>query len=251
MDLRIRVGLETAREGSQLACHFLLPDTGRLVPAHLRYWRVAEALGLGQLRRETTVPIRVADHDWAAEQLVGLSGRLLVVNPGARWVTKRWPADKFAVVAAKARRLFGFQTVIIGSRDELPFAGQLEHLLQRFVPSSPVWNLAGRTSLRQLSAVLARADVLLTNDSGPMHLAAGLGTPVVGVFTCTSALRSGPPGGMHELVSTEVACAGSYKKRCPYRGSGHMACLEELAIERVWQGLVRLMEKQGVRAPAA
>lgn len=247
----LRVGLETAREGSGLACHFLLPDSGRLVPASVRYWRVAEALGLGRFRRETSVPIRPEEHDWAGQQLGQLSGRVLAIHPGARWVTKRWPAERFAVVAAKARRFFGFSTVIVGNQDELPFAAQVEHSLKRFVPAAPIVNLAGRTSLRQLAAVLKRADVLLSNDSGPMHLAAGLETPVVGVFTCTSSRLSGPPGHQHELVSTNVSCAASYKKHCPNRGGQHMACLEELAIERVWQALVRLMEKQGAVIRAA
>ena len=247
----LRVGLETAREGSGVACHFLLPDSGHLVPAAVRYWRVAEALGLGRFRRETSVPIRPEEHDWAEQQLGQLSGRVLAVHPGARWVTKRWPAEKFAVVAAKARRFFSFSTVIVGNRDEVPFAAQVEYSLKRFVPAAPVVNLAGRTSLRQLAAILKRADVLLSNDSGPMHLAAGLGTPVVGVFTCTSSRRSGPPGNRHELVSTNVACAECYKKRCPKRGVEHMACLEEITIERVWQALVRLMEKQGTVIRAA
>lgn len=247
----LRIGLETAREGSRLACHFLLPDTGRMVPAHLRYWRVAEALGMERFRRETVVPILSEDRDWARQRLEPISGPVLAVHPGARWPTKRWPADKFAVVAAKARRVFGLSPVIIGGRDELPFAGQLGHLLRRFLPSAPAMNLAGETSLRQLAAILEKADVLLSNDSGPMHLAAGLGTPVVGVFTCTDPRRSGPPGEEHELVSTAVFCAGSYKKRCPHRGHKHMACMEELAIERVWQGFVRLMEKRGATVPAA
>jgi lipopolysaccharide heptosyltransferase II len=247
----LRVGLQTAREGSHLACHMLLPDTGKQVPAHLRYWKVAEALGMGRFRRETTVPIRPDEHTWAKEHLQPLSGRVLVVHPGARWVTKRWPVERFAAVAAKARRFFGMTTVLIGSRDELPFALQVEHLLKRFTPSAPVVNLAGQTSLRQLAAVLQHSLVLLSNDSGPMHLAAGLGTPVVGIFTCTSPQRSGPPGPMHELVSTQLACAASYKKHCPFRGEKHMACMEEIEIERVWAAVVRVLEKQGITCRAA
>ncbi|MBT4865162.1 MAG: glycosyltransferase family 9 protein [Planctomycetaceae bacterium] len=247
----LRVGLETAREGSHLPCHMLLPDTGKQVPAHLRYWKVADALGMGRFRRETIVPITPEEHSWAKDQLKPLSGRVVAVHPGARWVTKRWPAERFAAVAAKARRFFGLTTVLVGSRDELPFATQVEHLLNRFTPSAPVINLAGQTSLRQLAAVLQHSLMLLSNDSGPMHLAAGLGTPVVGIFTCTSPERSGPPGPTHELVSTQLACAASYKKRCPYRGEKHMACLEEIEIERVWAAVVRVMEKQGITYRAA
>ena len=124
---------------------------------------------------------------------------------------------------------------------------QLESLLRRFCPAADIANLAGATTLKQLAAVLSGADVLLTNDSGPMHLAAALGTPVVGVFTCTCPIRSGPSGDQHEFVTTNVPCAASYKKRCPYKGPGHMACMEELETDRVWDGLLRLMEKRRAR----
>ncbi len=239
----LRIGLETAREGSHLVCHGLLHDSGRLVPAHIRYWRVAEAIGMGGFRRETIVPIRQDDRNRMQELLRGLSGPMLAIHPGARWVTKRWPVEKFAAVAAKAKRSFCFSFLILGSRSEMPVATHLERLLRRFVPSAGLVNLAGQTTLRQLAAALQFADVLLTNDSGPMHLAAGLGTPVVGIFTCTDPQRSGPPGDSHELISTQVSCAGSYHRRCPHRGRRHMACLEELDIERVWRGLVRLVKK--------
>ena len=233
----VRVGLESAREGAGLACHVTVPDTGRLVPAHVRYWRVAEALGLGDRRREMHIAVAEQDRAWAAERLKGLPGPYLAVHPGARWVTKRWPVEKFAAVAAKAVRRFGVSVVILGSPDEAPLAGQMESLLRQFVPADSVRNITGQTSLKQLAAVLQGAAVLLSNDSGPMHLAAGLGTPVVGVFTCTSPERSGPPGAQHALVATEVRCAASYRKRCPYRGRRHLACLEELATERVWEAL--------------
>jgi len=223
----------------------VLPDTGRQVPAHLRYWRIAEALGQGDLHRESRAMIDKQDRSWVEERLEHGKGPLLAIHPGARWTTKCWPVESFAVVVARAARAYGFSPIILGSAAERPKAFQLEHLLKRFAPSTQLWNLAGETTLRQLAAVLDRADLLLTNDSGPMHLAAALGTSVVGLFTCTSAVRSGPPGDRHELVSTEVSCAAGYHKRCPHRGQAHMACLEELSTERVWQAFVRLIDRRG------
>ena len=79
----VRVGLETAREGADWACHFSLPDTSRHVPAHLRNWRVAEALGMGDRRRETIIPLSAQDRAWARGQLAGLSPRVLVIHAGA------------------------------------------------------------------------------------------------------------------------------------------------------------------------
>ncbi len=241
---RLRVGLETAREGAGWACQLTLPDSGRLVPAHLRYWRVAEELGLGDRCREPRIPFTDAQREWAELRLKRLRRPLLAVHPGTRWITKRWPIENFAVIVSKAVRYFGFSVAILGSRDELPQAKQLEHLLRRFVPAAGVETLAGETNLKQLASVLNLANVLLTNDSGPMHLAAGVGTPVVGVFTCTDSDRSGPPGDRHELVASDLACAPCYQKRCRLRGSQKMACLDDVSTDRVWRAFVRLMDKQ-------
>lgn len=247
----LRVGLQTAREGAHLACHWTVPDTGRDVPAHRRYGRIAEALGARELPQTIRLALTRSEIDWADDQLAELPRPVLAVNPGARWPTKRWPVEKFALLAARAVRSYELGLVILGSPAERPLADRLETQVRRSVSDPPVHNLAGRTGLRQLAALLERVDLLLTNDSGPMHLAAGLGTPVVGLFTCTSPVLSGPPGDQHELVATKVSCAASYRKRCPYRGREHLACLEELDVERVWQALVRVIEKNSLSPRAA
>ena len=77
-----------------------------------------------------------------------------------------------------------------------------------------------------------------------MHVAAAQGTPVVGIFTCTSPQQSGPEGAMHELVATGVSCAASYHKSCPRWGLAHLACLDEIDVERVWSALERIIERR-------
>lgn len=244
----LRVGLQTAREFSDRMVDFLLPDTGRDIPAHERYWRVANALGLGDRPRETLLPMTEAHRAWAREKLDGSRGPLLVLSPGARWITKKWPVEKFAVVASKAYRAFGYRPVIVGAPADAPLGEQLAALLGEFLPASEVRNLVGQTSLLQLAAVLEAAQIVLTSDSGPMHMAAGVGSSVVGVFTCTSPILSGPPGDQHALVSTQVSCCASYRKRCPHRGRRHLACFDELTVDRVWQALqtvhARLQKRQ-------
>jgi ADP-heptose:LPS heptosyltransferase len=118
-------------------------------------------------------------------------------------------------------------------------------------PIHHVVNLAGQTTVKQLAQLLAMVDVTVSNDSGPMHLSAGQGTPTLGVFTCTSPTLSGPAGSSNELVATTVACAASYCKRCPQSGSGYMACLNELNVERAWHGLQRLMSKNQIASAPA
>lgn len=247
----LRVGLETSREGASLACHLTIPNTTKGMSAFRRYWRIAEELGLGDHAPQTIVQTSDADQSFAASALSNFNGPILAIHPGARWITKRWPVEKFAVVANKAMRQFGFSVVILGSKNEMPVAHELQTLLQGFVSRKTVLNLTGQTTLKQLSAILSAVDVVLTNDSGPMHLAAGLGTSVLGVFTCTNPTISGPPGEQHELVATQVGCAASYKKSCPHSGRMNLCCMDELSTERVCAAFVRLIDKRQLHSRAA
>lgn len=240
----LRVGLETSREGAGSACHLTISDTGQGKSAFQRYWRIAEELGLGDRQPQTAIQTSESDRAWAASALRPFNGPILAIHPGASWVTKRWPVEKFAVVANKAMRQHGYSVVIVGGKSDLPVANELQTLLQGFVSRKTVLNLTGQATLNQIAAVLSAADIVLTNDSDPMHLAAGLGTSVLGVFTCTSPAISGPRGNQHELVATQVSCAASYKKQCPHSGRSQLCCMDELSPERVCAALARLIEKR-------
>ncbi len=246
---RWRIGIEAAREGSHLAYNMTIPETSRSVPAYQKYWNVADAFETVETSRETRIYISDQDKAWARKILSTgeRSCPTLAIHAGAQWITKRWPPESFAAVGAKAIRHFRCNIVLVGTAEERPLTSQIEQLLHKFVPTGRVLNLAGQTTLKQLAAVLMETDYLLTNDSGPMHLAAGLGTPVTGIFTCTSARRSGPPGDQHELVSTNVDCAASYQKRCPKRGPQNLCCMDELEVTRAWQALYRLISRQAAQ----
>ena len=166
-------------------------------------------------------------------------------------MTKRWPVEKFADVLQRASRAWQAGIVLLGSPAERSDAERLASQLAAAGITDPVRNLAGQTTLKQLSSLLQQVDAVISNDSGPMHLAAGLGTPTLGIFTCTDAVRSGPAGARHETVSTQTACAGGYHKQCPHAGDAHLACFRELDVFRVWQALERLLQKNGITVHAA
>jgi heptosyltransferase-1 len=252
----VRLGLETSREGAHLACTNLLRETGRDVPAWQRYRRVVEHLGWAAPQfcaanspvhasnsTHALLPVRAADRAFAAETLRSLPRPVLGVSPGARWETKRWPASQFAALAARAHREFGAGVVIVGGPEERPLCIDLEEQLRRQMPEKAIVNLVGATTLRRLAAVLEACTWVVSNDSGPMHLADAVGTPVLGVFTCTSPRQSGPPPGRHEFVATQLACAAGYHKRCPMVGAARHACFAEIDVERAWTSFLRLLEK--------
>ncbi|NQV28141.1 MAG: glycosyltransferase family 9 protein [Rhodopirellula sp.] len=240
----IRLGLETACEGSSYTYTDLIHDSGPLVPEMVRYWRVAESLGVGHLRRVSEVTIDSRTTEWAIEQASSRRRPLLAVHPGADWATKRWPVEKFAVVACKAMRVHGAGVAILGGAAEVSAGEHFVLMMRKFIPSKSVLNLAGKTSQIRLAAFLQQADCLLANDSGPLHLAASLDTPVVGLFTCTSPQISGPLGATHELISSCVDCHASYRKRCPNRGSRHLACMEDLTVDRVSDAVNAVLQRQ-------
>lgn len=239
----IRLGLETACEGSSYTYTDLIHDSGPLVPEFVRYWRVAESLGVGHLRRVCEITIDTRTTEWAIGQAATMRRPLLAIHPGAEWLTKRWPVEKFAVVACKTMRIHGAGIAVLGGSSESKAGEQFVSLMEKFVPSKPVLNLVGRTSQTRLAAFLQQADCLLANDAGPLHLAASLGTPVVGLFTCTSPQISGPLGGSNELVKSCVDCHASYRKRCPNRGSRYLACMEELSIDRVSASVSAVLQR--------
>jgi len=143
----------------------------------------------------------------------------LGLNPGAAYgPAKRWPEDRFVETATRAHKNTGCGCLITGGPGEKALAESIASALTR-AGVSPVVNLAGQTSLRQLCVALKACHALLTNDSGPMHLAAALETPVVAVFGSTSPDLTGPgrpdAPGPHVLLRHPTPCAPCFLRDCP------------------------------------
>jgi lipopolysaccharide heptosyltransferase I len=220
-----RVGLSTAREGATWFYTDAVPVADfNAVHAVDRYWLLAEALGAGQGPKCFHVPIGEGDRRWAAAQLEGCPRPWMVLGVGSRWMTKRWPPEHFATLAQQAHSHFGGTFFFVGSGEDTPLARTTALRLR-----GPKRDLTGATSLPQLAALLERADVVVANDTGPLHLAAALGRPVVAPYTCTRVLLNGPYGGEAGAVETQIWCQGSYLKRC-----GRLECMNELTSDRLW-----------------
>jgi ADP-heptose:LPS heptosyltransferase len=175
-----------------------------------------------------------ADRAWAREALAGVPRPRLGVNLGARWETKRWPPGQFAEVARRAVEARGAGVVAVGAPEDVRF---VDEFLARMAPT-PVLNLCGRTTLPQLAALAGEVDVLVSNDTGPLHLAAAAGTRVVGVYTCTSPRANGPFGPLAASVATGVPCAAGYHVRCPHR----LECMDDLGPDRVWPAVLAQLD---------
>jgi lipopolysaccharide heptosyltransferase I len=223
-----RIGYAQPREP---AARWAYTDTIALpaknLPAVPKYWRVAQALGCTGAPPAAHLGITPELHVWAAAQLAVLPAPRLAIHPGAQWTTKRWPPEHFAELARRAQREFNAGIVLVGGPGDGMLCDRIAASL-----TGPCVNLAEKTNLLELAAVSAAADVFLAGDTGPMHLAAAVGTPVVAVYTCTSPERAGPHGVGHRVVATRVDCAASYLRTCPT-----LHCMQELSPGRVWPAL--------------
>jgi lipopolysaccharide heptosyltransferase II len=226
-----RVGLTGAREGSRWCYTDTVALPGGGLHAVDRYWRMAEALGAAG-PKTFHVPLEPAAAAWAESVLRDWPRPWLVLGVGSRWLTKRWLPEHFATLAGRAQQEFGGTVVFVGGGDEAGLSALVRDRL-----SGPSLDLTGRTGLPQLAALLARADAMLANDTGPLHLAAALGRPVVAPYTCTKVTRTGPYGQSHRAVETRVWCAGSLRKQC-----SRMECMGELTPGRLWPVLREVLE---------
>ncbi len=155
----------------------------------------------------------------------------LGINAGAEYgPAKRWPAERFAAVADAVRREFDCGIAIFGGLGDLALAEELADQLRTAAPTLRI--LAGKTSLRELLAALRCCRVLLTNDTGPMHVAAALSVPVVVPFGSTSPILTGPglPGDpRHRLIRSSAPCAPCFLRTCPI----DLRCLRDITVDQV------------------
>ncbi len=163
--------------------------------------------------------------------------RLIALAPGARTETKRWPEERFAQVARMITGRLGGQVVIVGDDVDRPLA-------ERVVVETGgcAQSLAGQTTLAELAACLEQCDLLVSNDSGPMHVAAAVGTPVVALFGPTvEGFGFVPPGDRHRILSRDLLCRpcslhGS--RRCPQK---HFRCMREIGVEDVFREVQHML----------
>lgn len=212
----VRVGFSNARELGWLFYTHRIPMRWE-DHAVDRNLCIAEALGLGRAPVEFQFAVDDRDRQHVAG-LVRRDSRYAVLLPGTNWETKKWPVEKFAALVRPLRDRFELASVVAGSASE----AQLGHQ----IPGAT--NLCGKTTLRQLVALLEGAALVIANDSGPMHIAAALGRPLVVMHGPTSAVRTGPYGRLDCVVRIDLACSPCFSRHC-----SHQSCLQWLGIEPV------------------
>ena len=191
--------------------------------------RVARALGLHVETPAFPLGLRAAELAAARALLTAAAGRPLAnftaLIAGARWATKRWRVDRLAGLIDRLHTEGYPPCVVLGAADDRAFADQIVQ-----ASATPVVDLVGRTTLRELCAVIALSDLVISHDSGPMHIAAALGKPLVALFGPTDPARTGPYCDSARVVALPLPCAPCLRRHCPL---GHHACMQQLELETV------------------
>jgi heptosyltransferase-2 len=190
------------------------------------------------------IRLRLADSEkqWAGKRLdaLGLGGpRFLVgLHPGASFgPAKRWLPERYAALADRLIGALHADVLIFGSLAERPLAETIARAMQH-TPTV----VAGETTLRQMMALLARCHLAVTNDSGPMHVAAALGLPLVAVFGSTDERSTGPVGSRTRVAKRAVPCSPCGLRVCPI----DFRCMQGLSVDEVYQAALELVKQWGI-----
>jgi lipopolysaccharide heptosyltransferase I len=228
----IRVGLADGREGARWALTHRVPVPPQPVHAVDRYLALAAAVDAREAVRDFTIPLAPSDREAAEAFLADLPRPCVVLHPAARWKTKLWEVERWRALAA-ALASGGMGVAITGSAADAPTAAAI---CAGLTPAPR--SLAGRLSLKQLAAVLARADLMITVDSGPMHVAAALNTRVLALFGPTDPARTGPRG-PGRVLRRPLPCSPCLRRRCQIPDTRR--CMRDLEVDEVLAAAAELL----------
>lgn len=242
-----KVGFGPGMEHSEKSHLFLnerIPAVSMEVHALDRGLILLKALGVPDMQVLYDLPI--GDEESAQQFLAAKGFRtdrpLVAINPVAQWPTKLWTPQRFRELAKRLLKE-GFQVVFTGSKEDQPLIDEMVGDL-----SPMVMRLDGQTTLKVLAAVYRAATVVVSTDTGPMHLAAAVGTPVVALFGPTAPWRTGPYGKEHQVLRAGVGCSPCFSRSCKTAELEPMACMNRITVDQVAEAVARMGVQRKSRA---
>lgn len=230
----LTVGLDNLREGGREGARAMYDLTPPRAPARShavdRYMAVLPLLDVPVHWDFEWLPLRPhaakrVRETWAPENE---RTQWVVLLPGGRWDNKRWPARNFAELARKFAEIPDTKLVVLGSQSERPLGEEIAAAAH-----GRCLNLAGETSLDEMIEWIRLSRLTITNDTGPMHVAAALRRPVIAVFGPTAPWNTGPYGQLENVLqATSLPCVPCMKSKCAYQEP--LACLHVISPEAVF-----------------
>jgi len=228
-------GMEHA-EGSYIFLNEPVPPVSMDQHAASRELQLLKAIGINNEEVVFALPIgnepRKKIGEILAAEGIDPSKPLVAINPMTTWETKHWRNDRFALVAD---HLLDREMAVVFSGGSQDVQG-IEEI--RAAMTGKAVSLAGKTTLKDLAALYEKVNLLITTDTGPMHLAAATGTPVVALFGPTAPWRTGPFGSGHRILRAEIPCSPCLKKYCDH---GH-ECMEQISVNQVVEAALTMLK---------
>ena len=159
--------------------------------------------------------------------------RIIIIQPGARYWFKAWPHERFAELADRLASDYGCQVLIGGSRDEEALAQRIHEAAK----SRPI-SMAGQATLKQFAAITKRAALFVGNDSGAMHIAAAVGTPMVALFGPSNPAEWGPRGDRVTVLYKGLDCRACFHPTCE---RGELNCMKQLSVQEVCAAAAQML----------
>lgn len=199
-----------------------------------QYLTFADALGLPDDGVQFGLRLRPEEEQHVETLLEQVQQPFAAFFLGSRWPSRFWFPQAMADVAQTLRGRYGMDVVLLGGPGEVAFAQAVEA-----TTTSPVSNLTGKTSLRDLIGIFSRCRFALGPDSGPMHIAAATGVPVISLWGATSPIRSAPWGSEQLVLQGPAACSPCYTQQCRIG----RVCMQRITAERVLEVVEQVLHK--------
>lgn len=234
---KLLAGLDEPREGARGFYDIVVPRTSFHTHAVDWYLAVLPHLGVPMHNNFVWLPKRPQVTADINAKWNPTPGRWIALQPGARWMNKRWPVEHFAGLTRQlAVEYADVRFAVLGSNDDQSLAENVCH-----AAPDRCLNLAGQTSLPEMIEWIRRCDLMVTNDTGPMHVAAALGKPVIGLFGPTEPYRTGPYGQLENVIQHHLPCVPCLKSRCTWHRP--MECLTAITLPDVLKLVHRELAK--------
>lgn len=227
----LTVGLDDHREGAAAFYDYAIPRPSYGTHAVEWYLEVLKYLKVPVHEGFTWMP-EEANLELRSPRAIADDPVLILLNPGARWANKRWPVDSFrALVNLLAAAIPNAQFAILGGQSDIP----LGTAIAQACPARCI-DLTGKTTLRSMVSWIRKASIMVTNDTGPMHVAAALNKPMVALFGPTDPRRTGPYRQVHRVIRCGLPCSPCMKDSCHHRPE--LECLKEISPQQVAQNVL-------------
>lgn len=212
---------------------------------HIHYYlNLLEQIGIHAEYSDPYLYLTLDERLRSRETLNNMRRPLLGINPGAKYGSaKRWLPERFAEIAIWFMQDTGGSVIIFGGKSEIEIADEIyKKVPPEFRTHDVTLNMAGKTSLRELIALISECDAFVTNDSGPMHIAYALKTPLISIFGSTDPLLTGPPpdmdGRSSVVLTPDIPCSPCFERTCK---NNTMRCMYEISSDEVFLSIKKIL----------